>query len=621
MPFKKLQFRPGIQKEVTAYSAEGGWTDGDRIRFRKGFPESIGGWQRYANTAFLGVCRAITEWSTLGGVALLGFGTHLKYYVARGGAFNDITPVRSITAPGEVLFSASNGSTALTVTDTAHGSGVGDFVTFSGAAGLGGVITADVLNSSHQISAVLSANSYTVTLPVAANASDVGNGGASVVATYQIPVGGATQEATLGWGAGTWGEGAWGVGGAGSEPLRIWNHGNYGEDLIFGPRGGALYYFDASAGVSSANPGVLITGSDVPVVHNGLLVSDVSRFVIVFGCNELGDTNMDPMLVRWSDQEDYTNWTPSITNQAGGLRLSGGSRIVAARQSRQEILIWTDTALYSMQYVGPDAVWAFQLLGENTSILSPQAVSLAQGVAYWMGGDKFYRYDGRVQTLDCDLRRFVFSDFNFEQADQVFCSTNEGFSEIWWFYPSVGSTVPNKYVIFNYEQNIWYHGNMTRTAWMDSRLRGNPVATTDTGFLLDHEVGTDNGAGDTLQPLYSRLTSAPVDIDDGTRFALVNRMLPDITFDRSTSGDPRVTLTILPMKSSGQGYNTPLSISNASDEDVLRAATVPVEQYTPQVNFRVRGRQMVLQIDARNLGVAWQLGSPRVDMVPSGRRG
>jgi hypothetical protein len=621
MPFKKLQFRPGIQKEVTAYSAEGGWTDGDRIRFRKGFPESIGGWRRYVSQAFLGVCRSITEWSTLGGVALLGFGTNLKYYVARGGEFADITPLRSTTGAGDVTFAASNGSTTLTITDTAHGAQVGEFVTFSGAVSLGGTVTAAVLNTNHQIFEVLSGNSYTVVLAAAANASDVGNGGASVVAAYQIPVGGATQEAGVGWGAGAWSEDEWGIGGVGSEPLRIWNHSNYGEDLIFGPRGGPLYYFDVSAGVSSANPGVLITGSDVPVVHNVLLVSDVSRFVIALGCNELGSGSMDPMLVRWADQEDYTNWSPAITNQAGGQRLSNGSRIVGAKQSRQEILIWTDTALYSMQYVGPDAIWAFQLLGENTSIVSPQAVALAQGVAYWMGGDKFYKYDGRVQTLECDLRRFVFQDFNFEQADQVVCSTNEGFSEIWWFYPAASSHVPDKYVVFNYEQNIWYHGNMTRTAWLDSRLRGNPVAATDTGFLLDHEVGTDNGAGDTLQPLNSRITSAPVDIDDGTRFALVNRMLPDITFNRSTASSPRVTMTIFPMKSSGQGRSVPASLSGASVEEVVRAVAVPVEQYTSQVNFRVRGRQMVLQIDAENLGVAWQLGSPRVDMVPSGRRG
>lgn len=619
MPFKKLQFRPGINKEITPYSAEGGWVDCDRVRFRKGFPESIGGWQRFAAASFLGTCRTIVEWATLGGITLYGIGTNLKYYISRGGEYVDITPLRSTTAAGDVTFAAANGSSTITVTDTAHGALAGSFVGFTGAVSLGGNITAAILNSDHQIVAVPTINTYTILVPAAANASDTGNGGAAVVGRYQVTPGLVTFGATDGWGAGPWGEGPWGAGTGGVQSLRIWNNAVYGEDLIFGPRGGGLYYFDASAGFTSANRGTLITGSDVPVVHNALLVSDVSRFVITLGCNELGTLAIDPMLVRWSDQEDHTNWTPAITNQAGGQRLSNGSRLITGRQSRQEILLWTDTALYSMQYVGPDAIWAFQLLGENTSLVSAQAVTLAQGVAYWMGGDKFYKYDGRVQTLECSLLRDVFTDFNFEQADQVHCGTNEGFGEVWWFFPAAGSTVPNRYVVYNYEQDIWYPGVMTRTAWLDSRLRGNPISAYQS-TLLDHEVGVDALDGTTVA-LNSWLESAPVDIDDGDRFALVTRMLPDITFQRSTSGAPQVSMTVMPADNSGSGYRSPLSVGGESSRSVVRSSTVPVEQYTEQINIRLRGRQMVLRVQAEDVGVAWQLGSPRVDLKPSGRRG
>jgi hypothetical protein len=619
MPFKKLQFRPGINKEITPYSAEGGWVDCDRVRFRKGFPESIGGWQRFAVSSFLGTCRTLVEWATLGGTVLYGLGTNLKYYVSRGDEYVDITPLRSTTSAGDVTFAATNGGSTITVTDNAHGATVGSFVGYTGAVSLGGNITAAVLNRDHQIASILTINTYTIVVSATANASDTGNGGAAVVGRYQIAPGLATFGATDGWGAGPWGSGPWGVGTPGVQALRIWNNAVYGEDLIFGPRGGPLYYFDASVGISSTNRGTLVTGSDVPVGHNALLVSDVSRFVIAIGVNELGTLTIDPMLVRWSDQEDYTNWTPAITNQAGGQRLSNGSRLITGRQSRQEILLWTDTALYSMQYVGPDVVWAFQLLGENTSLISSQAVTLAQGVAYWMGGDKFYKYDGRVQTLECSLLRSVFTDFNFEQTDQVHCGTNEGFGEVWWFFPSAGSLVPDRYVVYNYEQDIWYPGEMTRTAWLDSRLRGNPLSAYN-NTLLDQEVGVDASDGATVA-LNSWLESAPVDIDDGDRFALVTRMLPDITFQRSTSGAPQVSMTVLPADNSGAGYRSPLSVGGESSRSVVRSSTVPVEKYTEQIDIRLRGRQMVMRIQAPDTGVAWQLGSPRVDLKPSGRRG
>lgn len=619
MPLKALKFRPGVNKEVTRYSAEGGWVDADKVRFRRGYPETIGGWRRMINTPIKGTCRDLTEWATLGGLPLYGIGTNLKYYVSRGTDLFDITPLRSTTAAGDVTFAASSGSALLNVTDVGHGARAGDFVLFSGATALGGAVTAAMLNTEFEITQVLSPDVYRVTLPVNATAGDTGNGGGAVVARYPLASGLDVPQAITGWGAGAWGGGAFGVGEPGSTSMRFWSHANYGEDLIFGVRGGPLYYYDVSAGITVSNRGTLVTGSDVPVVHNELLVSDVSRFVIAFGCNELGSPGMDPMLVRWSAQENYTMWTPAITNQAGGQRLSYGSKIVAARQSRQEILIWTDTALYSMQYLGPPYVWGFQLLGENVSIMSRSAVTLARNVAYWMGQDKFYTYDGGVRPLPCDLLRFVFTDLNYEQRDIVVCGTNEAFSEVWWHYPSAGSLTNNRYVVFNYEEGIWTHGTLTRSAWMDSRLRGNPIAVSGQ-YVLDHEVGVDDGEGDTLQPLRARLDSAPVDIDDGERFAFVWRVLPDVTFDRSTSGSPSLQMTLLPFKNSGAGYTAPMSVGGTETAEVTRVATVPVERFTEQVNIRVRGRQIALRLESTDVGVAWQLGTPRVDMKPDGRR-
>jgi len=409
MPLKKILLKPGVNRENTRYTNEGGWYDCDKIRFRQGTPEKVGGWVQYNAGRFLGICRSLLKWVTLSNLSLLGVGTNIKYYLELGTIFYDITPIRRTSGVGDVTFAATTGSTTLTVTDVGNGAGVGDFVTFSGAAGLGGVITDTILNAEYEVVSLIDDDNYTVTLSTTANASDTGNGGSSVVGAYQLTIGAAIEQTLTGWAAGPYGFGTWGNGTASIiEAIRIWNHQNFGEDLIYGPRGGGIYYWDASNGVGTR--GVVLTGSDVPTLQNNLIVSDVSRFVLCFGVNILGESAIDPMLIRWSDQEDPTNWTPAITNQAGDLRLSIGSSIITASQTRQEILVWTDAALYSLQYLGPPFVWGAQTLGENISIISPNAKATANNVTYWMGTDKFYKYDGRVQTLRCDLRQFIFQN-------------------------------------------------------------------------------------------------------------------------------------------------------------------------------------------------------------------
>jgi hypothetical protein len=402
----------------------------------------------------------------------------------------------------------------------------------------------------------------------------------------------------------------------------LWSQSNFGEDLVFGPRGGAIYYWDATSGATTR--GVLLSSlggaSGVPTVQNYILISDISRFVFCFGSNDIGTATQDPMLIRWSDQEDATNWTPAATNQAGSLRLSRGTEIVTAAQSRQEVLVWTNSAMYSLQYVGAPAVWTAQLVGENTSIASQNAVAYANGVAYWMGIDKFYKYDGRTQALPCDLRKFVFNDFNDLQYNQVFAGTNEAFHEVWWFYCSASSSTVDRYVVYNYVQNIWYYGTMARTAWLDSGLRNYPLAATYSNNLVNHEFGVDDNETGTPAAINAYISSAEFDLDDGHKFAFIWRVLPDITFDGSTAGSPQATMTLLPLKSSGSGYNDPASEGGTNSSTVTRTAVLPVEQYTGQIYTRVRGRQLAMKIESDALGVHWQLGAPRIDMRPDGRR-
>ena len=627
MPLKKILVRPGVARENTRYLSENvgptgvngsyaaGWYDCDKIRFRSGSAEKLGGWSPFSSDYYLGVCRSLNNWVTLAGSKLIGVGTNLKFYVNQGGSYYDITPLRdteTLTDP----FATTNGSPTVVVTDAAGNYQVGDFVTFSGATAVGGL----TLNGEYQIVSVGSGD-YTIT--AASNATSAATGGGTVTAAYQLNVGPAITVPLVGWGAGTWGQNTWGFGGSSTDSLRIWSQSNFGEDLIFAPRGGGLYYWDASSGVTN-NRGVNITtlpgASDVPTKVNITYVSDISRFVFAFGCTEIGSSVLDPMLIRWSDQESAVDWTPSPTNQSGSLRLSQGSQIVAVIQSRQELLVWTDAAMYSLQYLGAPEGWGAQLVGENISIAGQKAVSLASGVSYWMGVDKFYKYDGRTQTLRCDLRQYIFSDINANQLEQIACGTNEGFNEVWWFYCSKNSTALDRYVIYNYLEDIWYYGTMGRTAWLDSGLQASPIAATYVNNLVNHEVGNDDNLNGAPAPMESFITSAEFDLDDGHKFSFVWRMLPDVTFRNSDAASPSIVMSLLPLKNSGSGYTNPASVGLTNTATVTRTVNLPVEQFTGQVYTRIRARQMAMKISSTGLGVAWQLGAPRLDIRPDGAR-
>ena len=615
MPLQKLQLKPGVDRENTRYAAEGSWYETDKVRFRRGMPQKIGGWVRLSAATFLGVCRSMLNWSTLQRQNLVSVGTNLKYYIERGGAYFDVTPIRA-TATLTNPFTTTSGSATVLVTDTAHGALQNDFVTFSGASAVGGL----TLNGEFQINFV-SENTYNITS--ATNASSSATGGGTVTATYQINTGSEIAVPFTGWSAGTWGSNTWGNSGTTLSPIRLWSQANFGEDLFFTYRGGELFYWDASNELTTRAVYVSSLGgaSDVPTIVNKAFVSDIFRFAFCFGANDLGAAALDPMLIRWSDQEDVANWTPTATNQAGSLRLSRGSEIITALQARQEILVWTDTAVYGLQYLGAPEVWGAQLLGDNITIASTNAAVYSGNIAYWMGTDKFYSYDGTVKTLPCSVRSYVFNDFNFSQYGQVVAGTNERFDEIWWFYCSAGVTQNDRYVVYNYLQDIWYYGTLSRSAWIDSDLRENPMAATYSNNLVNHEVGYDNQEGATASAITATITSSEFDLDDGDKFMFINRMLPDVTFDGSTVSAPAATMTLLPMQNSGSGYNNPLSEGGTNTSTVTRSATVPIEKFTGQVFVRVRGRQMAFTMESTEIGVAWKLGIPRLDMRPDGRRG
>ena len=520
------------------------------------------------------------------------------------------------------------------VTDTSHGAIANDFVTFSGSTALGGNFTAVVLDLEYKIESVETDSTYTIlaksfstaTLKftnVASTSSDSGSGGSSTVGAYQLNTGVTSSTELSGWGAGAFGAGLFGTGETTIQELRIWSQQNFGEDLVFGERGGSVYYWDASGTLTTraVELSSLSGASATPTVQNRVLVSDINRFLFCFGANPIGSAIQDPMLIRWSDQEDAANWTPAATNQAGSLRLSRGTEIITATQSRQEVLVWTDSSLYSLQYVGAGSgVWSATIVGEQTSIASANSVAYASGVSYWMGKDKFYKYDGSTQPLPCDLRKYIFTDFNSEQYNQVFAGSNEAFHEVWWFYCSSGVTDIDSYVVYNYLENIWYYGSMARTAWLDSGLRAFPLAATYNSVLVNHEEGVDDNETSTTAAIASFITSADFDLEDGDKFMLMSRVLPDISFEGSTAANPVVTMSFFPLTSSGSGYNSPTSESGVSTGTATRSATSPVEVYTSQIHTRVRGRQVSMKIESSAAGVQWQLGTPRIDLRPDGRR-
>lgn len=778
MALQKFNPKPGVNRENTRLHNEGGWWESDKVRFRQGTPEMIGGWEQISNNRYDGVCRSLWTWSDLLGTVLTGVGTHTKFFIEEGGAYYDITPARDyVTYNGP--FTATPGSSVVTVVAAAHGGFTGDYVEFMGAQSLSlqtftvtiaspavvtlttampedtpvilrttgalptgllvdttyylvnvvgltanlanvpsgaplttsgaqsGVhslsslngITDTLLNGSWQIT-VIDLNTYTIDVGVPAETYDIGDGGATVNTIYNIASGAELAFGITGWGAGPWGGGAWGIGDPSTTAMRLWSQANFGQDLLYGYRGGPIYYWNAlfdtapqEVSITIASPavvtlpralpdgtalaiittGALPTGltfgttyyvinsagntcnlaatpggaaintsgsqsgthyisvrglplselagaSDVPIAQNSILVSDVSRFVLAFGVNPVGAPEVDPMFIRWTAQESAVDWTPAADNQAGGVRLSQGSKILAARQTRQEIVVWTDAAVYSLQYLGPPYVWGATLLGDNISIVGPNATAVASGITYWMGVDKFYRYDGRVQTLSCDLLRYVYDDINLEQADQFFAGTNEGYNEIWWFYCSTGSTAVDRYVIYNYLENCWYHGNMSRTAWVDSGLDAYPVAAAYEETLVYHELGLNDNVSGTPIAIDAYILSSEFDIGDGNVFGFVWRVLPDVTFTGSTAANPTLTMTLYPLKNSGSGYNNPASVGGTNSGAVIQSVSVPVEQYTGQINVRIRGRQMALRVSSSQLDTTWQIGSPRIDVRTDGRR-
>jgi len=628
VPLTKLQFRPGINRDITSYSNEGGWVDCDKVRFRLGYPEVIGGWEKYSQNTYLGTARALFNWVALDGSDFLGVGTHLKYYIEQGQAFYDITPIRATTTNG-ITFAATDGSSTITATDTGHGAVQGDFVTIAGAVSLGGLVTAAVLNQEYQIDSVPTANTYTFTAKdttgatVTANASDSGNGGSGVDGVYQINAGLNTGVGGNGWGAGTWGRGTWGSGAAigVTTSLRMWSHDNFGEDLLINPRDGAIFYWDKSSGVTTRAVAIgTVSGADsTPITAKQIMVSDVDRHVIAFGTNPIGSAIQDPLLIRFSDQESLTDWNPKATNTAGDLRIGSGSEFVRAIETKREIIIFTDSSVHSMQFIGAPFTFGIQPLASNTTIMGPNAAIAIEDAVFWMGRQNFYVYDGKTQQLPCTVKERVFFDFNYDQAHKVFAGVISEFSEIVWYYCSNTNSVANggtgendRYVIYNYAEQSWYYGNLGRSSFLDRGIRTFPIAA-ESGYLYNHETGySDDGS-----IMTSRIESSPIDMGDGDQFTFIKRLIPDFTFNGSTTSSPTVNVT-LQSNNFPAGNYLQSEISKVDRNAV--STTVPFEQYTNKADVRLRGRAFSIKVDCSALGVRWRLGSPRVDIRQDGRR-
>lgn len=707
MPLQKLQFRPGLNREGTDYSNEGGWFDGDKIRFRSGYPEKIGGWTRMSNAQFVGTARSLWNWIDLGGTNYLGIGTSKKYYIETGGSFSDVTPIVQTdtnllggvlganpistafsTLNGDISASATSlvltsgasfptsgiiligtekilytgkstntltgltrgydGTTAashltganvgcytVTITDAAYIPGVGDYILISTSAAVGGITVAPAWTSftEYVVQSVDVPNTkYTINCTTASTSA--ASGGGTVYIQYELPIGLDIYIPGTGWGAGPWGVGGWGspyllttLG----RQLRLWSNDNFGENLVIAPRGGAIYYWQDSLGVgyraeplADLSTAAGFDGQYVPLATNQVIASAIQRFVIALGSNpyESGNPNtvFDPMLVRWSDQENPYEWVPAVTNQSGEFRLTNGSFIMSGRATRQEILVWTDSALYSMQYLGPPYVWGFQVLMDNISVMSPNSMITVQNVTYWMGTDKFYMYSGRVETLPCALRQYIFNDINKNQSFQVFAGGNEGYNEVWWFYCSQGSNTVDKYVIYNYLDRVWYYGSLARTAWLDSGIRPYPMAANYENRILYHESAVDDVSGLSAVPINAYVQSSDFDIGDGHNFGFVWRILPDVNFNGSNVNGPYVTMTVKPRRNSGTAYGVSDNPTVESANNYQVAPAYTIQEFTGQVYTRLRGRQMSFRIESDSLGVAWQLGSPRLDIRNDGRR-
>jgi hypothetical protein len=652
MSFLKLVFKPGINRDQTNYSGEGGWSDCDKVRFFSGFPQKLGGWLKTTPNTFIGVCRQVWNWVTSFTDNFLGVGTDIKLYIEVGGFFYDITPLRvPPTAAGAVTFAASNGSSTITVSNTTHGALAGDYVTFSGAVSLGGNITADVLNQNYVVTSKIDDDSFTISAKnpstgatVVANASDSGNGGGSTIGAYEIHPGYPLTTAGYGWGVGSY-NGDFGYGQSGDTPIdllqRDWFMDNFDNDLVANIRRGPIYYWERGSLVTPSTAlstrAVLLSdlsGADsVPTLAMQILISQNDKHLLAFGCQPYagGATDFDPLLIRWASQDEPQYWNPTGTtpggaaSSAGFLRISRGSEIVAALSTRQEVLVWTDTTLYSLQYLGTTDVFSLQQLADNISLIGPRAAASANNVTYWMGTDKFYVYSGQIQTLPTTVREYVYKDINFGQSDQIVSGTNEGFNEVWWFYPSANSNWNDRYVIYNHLEQVWYYGSVERTAWLDTPLRDFPTAlytepytyndtiagNPNTGNLYKHEVGVN----DDESAMTCFIQSNDFDLTEGDQFMLTRRIIPDISFNQSTAATPEVTFEMRPRNFPGSTYS-----SDPSDTQSVLTTSANVNVFTDQVFIRARARQMALKIASDTLDVQWQLGSPRLDVRPDGRR-
>ena len=624
MPLTKLQYKPGINRDVTSYTNEGGWVDSDKVRFRLGFPEKIGGWVKYSVNTYLGSARSLFSWIALSGTKFLGVGTNIKYYVVEGDAFNDITPIRKTTT-GAATFSVANGATVATVTDNAHGANAGDFVTFSSAASLGGNITAAVLNLEFEVQTVPSANTYTINVSATGNASDTGNGGGSTVAKYQIDCGLDTQVGGTGWGAGTWQRGTWGSSAdvTTETELALWSEDNFGEDLLLNLRNSAIYYWDKSGGVAAraVNLTSLANASDVPTVAMQVMVSDNSRHIIAFGADTLGTTTQDPLLIRFSSSESLTDWTPTATNSAGDLRIGTGSKFVTAVETKREIVVFTDSTVHSMTYLGAPFTFGITPLSTGITIMGPNAAVAVEEAVFWMGQDSFYLYEGRTQQMPCTVKDKVFFDFNYSQKDKVYAAHNSEFTEITWFYCSNTNSVANggngqndKYVTYNYTEKVWYYGSMARSSFIDRGTFQYPIGA-ESGYLYNHEIGYDDDGS----AMSTSLEASPVDMGDGQKFVSISRIIPDISFQGSstTGAAPAVNMTLSMQDFPGSSYG-----QTETDTVTLTASstTVPFEQFTTKADIRLRGRSFCFKVASTGAGVRWRLGSPRIDVREDGRR-